>query len=46
MIDVEKDQRDPPCTAEELLRRYATGEREFRFAQLYGADVNSANLSN
>lgn len=32
-------------TAEELLRRYAAGERDFSGVNLYGADFNDCDLS-
>lgn len=35
----------PPVNAEELLRRYAAGERDFKGADLVGADLASTNLT-
>jgi len=35
----------PPTSAEELLRRYAEGERDFESANLSGANLVRANLS-
>jgi hypothetical protein len=36
--------RGPPRDAEELLRRYASGERHFEGSDLMGADLAGANL--
>lgn len=45
LISMAIDQRAPLGSAEELLRRYAAGEREFRFAQLHGEELSNVNLS-
>jgi uncharacterized protein YjbI with pentapeptide repeats len=45
LIGMAKDQRDPPSNAQELLSRYAAGDRSFRFAGLHGEDLRKANLS-
>jgi hypothetical protein len=54
-IDVLRECRFPKMTADELLRRYAAGERDFRrvslrgeilsWADLSGADLSGADLS-
>src|SRR5438093_3556839 len=53
--DLTKNNHQPPANAEELLARYATGERTFagtrlsktylQGAQLSGADLSGANFS-
>ena len=40
-----KKPQQPPKTAEELLARYAEGERDFIGANLSGANLSGANLS-
>jgi uncharacterized protein YjbI with pentapeptide repeats len=37
-------ERKPPTSAEELLERYAAGERDFRGATLRGANLGAADL--
>src|SRR5437868_3746851 len=38
------EDRKPPRSADELLQRYAAGERDFRGANLRHADLGGANL--